>query len=124
MEEASREPGSLIGKAATGILFDLPRIGPWLQRKVAEGILKTEEVKAFENQVRKEYEHIPDENRITPNPRLVIQAISAAELIEGGSAEDLHIMFAKLIAAACDADKAEFVHPSFPSVLGEMDWLH
>lgn len=122
LEEASKEPGSLIGKAATGVLFDIPRIGPWLQKKIVEGILKAEELKAFENQVRKEYEGIPEGKTISPNPRLVIQALTAAEpiLIEGEVAEDLRTMFAKLIAASCDSDKADYVHPSFSSVLGEM----
>lgn len=122
IDEASKETGGLMGKVVVGALFGNPRIGPWLQKKVADGILKAEEIKAFENKVRKEYERIPEENIIEPNPRIILQALIAAEpiLIEGDSADELQKMFARLIAAGCDKSKATFVHPSFSSIIGEM----
>lgn len=122
IDEASKESGGLIGKAVAGMLLKNPHIGPWFKNKVADGIVETEKMKAFQNIIRKQIECIPEADRIELNPRLFVQAINAAEpvLLEGDSTEELQKMFARLIAAGCDKAKADFVHPSFSSVLGEM----
>lgn len=60
---------------------------------------------------------IPQENIVTPDPKIVGPAIEALRYI--GAEEDIDIreMYASLIANAMNVDKKDFVHPAYVDIL-------
>ncbi len=76
------------------------------------------DLEKYKNELERELREIPQEQRIEPNTQVVMNALTASQsCIEE---ESLRSMFAKLIASACDAEKADAVHPAFPEIIKQM----
>ena len=73
------------------------------------------ELDKYKKDLEKKLNDIPVENRIEPNTQVVLNALADSQSCV--EEETLREMFANLIASACDADKANAVHPAFPGII-------
>lgn len=76
------------------------------------------ELEKYKKDLEKKLNDIPEERRIEPNTQVVMNALTDSQSCV--EEESLRDMFANLIAAACDADKANAVHPAFPGIIKQM----
>jgi len=72
----------------------------------------------YKKKLEKKLDEIPENRRIEPNTQVVMNALTDSQSCV--EEETLREMFANLIASACDADKANAVHPSFPGIIKQM----
>ena len=81
--------------------------------------LKVEEARYIFEQdqryLKEKYEQISEENRIEPNPRIVLNA--ANEYSYCLKEEEIRKMFLNLIASDINKDKKDSVHPSFINIV-------
>ncbi len=76
------------------------------------------ELDKYKKDLEKKLNDIPVENRIEPNTQVVLNALADSQSCV--EEETLREMFANLIAAACDADKANAVHPAFSGIIKQL----
>jgi hypothetical protein len=80
-----------------------------------------QELQLFKENTEKKIEEILPEKRTEPNTQIIMSALTDAQFCV--ECEDLRKMFENLIASSIDTDKANDVHPSFPSIIRRMSPL-
>ena len=72
----------------------------------------------YKRELEEKLNAIPEERRIEPNTQVALNAlVDSQSCVEE---ETLREMFANLIVAACDADKANAVHPAFSGIIKQL----
>ena len=76
------------------------------------------ELQQFKQQLEDSIAKIPDENRIEPKFQVAMNALTDVQACVEEA--ELRQMFCNLLASSVDADRANQVHPSFPSIIRRM----
>jgi len=76
-------------------------------------------LKRIADRYEEKLEAIPEERRCLPALEIAASAMRGAAI--SAEAEELQILFAELLVAASDTKRAEFPHPSFGSVISELE---
>lgn len=76
-------------------------------------------LEAFRRRYAEKFEEIPHENRIEPPMRIGYAVLEKASRAAEDS--DIQELFAQLLASASNMETVELVHPSFASVISELD---
>lgn len=63
---------------------------------------------------------VPQENIVTPDPKIVGPAIESLRYVGANEDIDIRDMYASLIASAMNIDRKDFVHPAYVDILRNM----
>lgn len=113
------KPTKSIGTYIDDLLFLV--LGGFHQSMEKRRIQYNEDLIKFENDVKQEISAIPPEKQIEPQTGLILSTLDAARYkVEE---ENLRKMFARTIANSMNSDYANYVHPSFVTIVKEMSSL-
>lgn len=113
------KPTKSIGTYIDDLLFLV--LGGFHQNMEKRRIKYNEDLIKFENDVKQEISAIPPEKQIEPKTGLILSTLDAARYkVEE---ENLRKMFARTIANSMNSDYANYVHPSFVTIVKEMSSL-
>lgn len=111
------EPTRNIGKTLSDIWFLV--FGRISQRAEMKRIKYANDLELFKSELDESVSKIPDDKLIEPDFQTTAQALDAAKYCI--SSEELRTMFVNLISGSMNSDYEDYIHPSFPEILKQMN---
>ncbi len=116
LENLSDKPTKEIGSFIGDVFYRC--LGGFSYKSDQMRILRKQCLIELESRIKQGISTIPSEKLIKPDFQTLVLAVNNAEPCL--DSEELRERFANLIARACNIDFKNFIHPSFPTILGQM----
>lgn len=116
VKNLTEKPTATLGETISDCMFLV--FGGISQKAALKRVRYAVELDKFKNELEEKVNAIPEESRLEPNTHVICTALDNMRFCV--EEKELREMFSTLIANSVNAEKTEYVHPSFGEIIKQM----